>query len=65
MLAYYFQEKKSTLLDLIWGHFTGKHHQILPTRLLNLKKKFLPCLLESWEYVEILEVIIFFTFMQK
>ena len=57
MLAYSFQEKKSTLLALIWGHFTGKQHQILPTRLSNLKKKIQPtclfqstCLLESWEY---------------
>ena len=58
MLAYSFQEQKSTLLALIWGYFTGKQDQILPTPLLNLKKKFQPIrlfqptrLLESWEYV--------------
>ena len=35
-------KKKFTLLAFIWGHFIGKQQQILPTRLLNLKKKFQP-----------------------
>jgi hypothetical protein len=53
LLAYSFQIQKSTLLALIGGYFTGKQHQILPTRLLNLKKKFQPfCLFQPTRLLE-------------
>ena len=46
--------KKSALLAVILRHFTGKQHQILPTRLIKIPAYlFIPaynCLLESSEY---------------
>ena len=47
-----FSRKKSSLLALIWGHFTGKQHQILTNSFIKSEEKFQHTrLLESCKYV--------------